>query len=122
MNQGRAAELRAQHLLWLFGVQIIGLNYQSRYGEIDIIGVDQSALIFFEVKWRSGVSFGTPAAQVDWRKQQRLLKTAEHFLQAKPFITYQDLRFDVLALGHENRWIKSAFYKEDLIPEPGLAR
>jgi putative endonuclease len=121
-NHGRAAELRAQHGLWLSGIQILALNYRSRYGEIDIVGIDQATLVFFEVKWRRSIRFGTSAAQVDRRKQSRIIKAAEHFLQSKPDIAYQNLRFDVLALGHENRWIKSAFCSEDLIPDPILAR
>ena len=98
------------------------LNYKCRFGEIDIVGIDDTTLVFYEVKWRRNIRFGTSAAQVDRGKQGLILKAAEHFLQTQPLIAYHGLRFDVLALGQENRWIKSAFSKEDLIPDSGLAR
>ena len=104
------------------GVQIISTNYRSRFGEIDIIGLDQYALVFYEVKRRQNDQFGTPAARVSQWQQRRILKTALHFLNSHKHIEYRDLRFDVLTLGKENRWIKSAFCYEDLIPDSILAR
>ena len=50
-------------------------------------------------------------------KQNRIIKTAKHFLMHNPdFAPYQS-RFDLITFGPENRWIEGAFFEEDLIPE-----
>ncbi len=62
------------------GYRILGRNYRSRYGEIDIIAEKGAFIIFFEVKTRRA---GTPfiaAEAVDTIKQKKIIKTAMMYL------------------------------------------
>lgn len=73
--------------------KIIDTNYSCRYGEIDIIAKNKDCICFVEVKTRSSQSIDRPAAAVDYRKQQRIIATAEHFLMS--FGAALQPRFDV---------------------------
>ena len=75
---------------------------------------DGQATIFVEVRYRRSNRFGSSAESVDWRKQEKLLATAEHYLQQHPKAARGACRFDVVALTTENQlqkidWIVDAF-------------
>jgi len=90
-------------------------NYNSRFGEIDLIMLNNDNLIFIEVKYRKSDDWVSAAEAVTKSKQRKIIKTAQLFLlQHKE---YKDLncRFDVIAIqGDKNNpdinWIKNAFY------------
>lgn len=108
---GAGAENTAAEFLKTSGYRIIDRNYRSPYGEIDIIAGDGGCLAFVEVKYRSGMDFGGPAAAVARRKQERIIKTALHYLKARKLLG-REARFDVVAIGpgdHEIELIKNAF-------------
>jgi putative endonuclease len=70
--------------------------------------------IFVEVRYRRNNHFGSGAESVDWRKQAKLLATAEHYLQSHPKVAKGACRFDVVALTTHNQehkidWIVDAF-------------
>ena len=115
--QGKASEDRASRWLQRRGYRIITNNYHCRLGEIDLIATKAQLLVFCEVKQRRSDRFGTPAAQVDRRKQSKIIKTAQHFLCHNPSFASYQIRFDLIGFGLENRWIEGAFFAEDLIPE-----
>ena len=77
-TQGEA--LAAAHLEGL-GMRIVGRNYRSRYGEVDLVAREGETLVFVEVKTRRGDSYGTPEESVTPRKLDRLAKTAARYLQ-----------------------------------------
>ena len=69
-------------------------------------------LVFVEVRGRANHRYGGPAASITLGKQQRLLRTAAHYLQTHGADTA--CRFDVIAItGSVNKyqidWIKNAF-------------
>ena len=108
----------AQAVRWLRdrGQQILARNFCAKTGEIDIITLDQQCLVFVEVKARSNHHFGGAAVTVDWRKQQRIVRTAQFYLQSHPHYKNMPCRFDVIAFeppqspGELNvRWIRAAF-------------
>jgi putative endonuclease len=116
-HQGKASEDRAGRWLQRRGYNLVAKNHHCRFGEVDLIATKARLLVFCEVKQRRSDRFGTPAAQIDQRKQNRIIKTAQHFLMHSPrFASYQ-IRFDLFSFGLENRWIEGAFFEEDLIPE-----
>jgi putative endonuclease len=97
-------------------MQVLARNFGGRFGEIDIVALDAGQLAFIEVRGRSNPRFAGAAASVDRRKQQRLLKTAQLFLQRHPALATLPCRFDVIAFeppqsGAEPRmrWIRGAF-------------
>ena len=76
------------------GWQIMNAGFRCRFGEIDLIASDGTYLAFVEVKLRKNASFGSAAAFVDARKQEKLRATAEFYL-AKCQTKLQP-RFDVV--------------------------
>ncbi len=113
---GEDYEDRAARWLGERGMQLVARNFSARTGEIDIIARDREHLVFLEVRARSNRAFNTAAGSVDRRKQQRILRTAQLFLQRHPDLRHLPCRFDVIAFeprqsGHslEIRWIPGAF-------------
>ncbi|CAN5456314.1 YraN family protein [soil metagenome] len=94
-------QLAVEHLAAL-GVEIIARNWRCRIGEIDIVGRDQDALVFYEVKTRRSARFGAPAEAVTVAKAARLRRLATQWLSEHREHAAQ-VRVDVLALtvsGH----------------------
>ena len=117
MNQtgilGNRAEKQALKFLTLRGLSLAERNFRSRYGEIDLIMRDADFLVFVEVRYRKNQNFGGALASVDIRKQAKLRRTAEFFLQ-KHKLSNQACRFDILCLTGslskpEIQWIDNAF-------------
>lgn len=64
-GKGREAEDKAAK--WIEknkGYAVIERNYRSPSGEIDIIAKDRETVVFIEVKFRKGTSYGYPAEAV----------------------------------------------------------
>ena len=76
------------------GFQIVDRQWRSRAGEIDIVAMRNSLIVFCEVKTRRSAAFGTPAEAVDWRKQMKIRKVAMDWLRAHE-VTGKEIRFDV---------------------------
>jgi len=111
--------------LWLEskGYQFVASNYTRRMGEIDLImrSPDGHVIVFVEVRFRDNQLFGGAIASVDWRKQNKLRRTANAWLQ-KNADSLTPARIDVIALsrqthhtpaeqrwhGHQLIWIRNA--------------
>jgi putative endonuclease len=111
-GKGVAAEKQAQAFLIAHGLQWLGSNYRCPWGEIDLIMRDKEYLVFVEVRLRSSLSFGGAAASITWAKQQKLIRTASHYLLIHKAGNPQATRFDVLSFEGKNptiNWIQNAF-------------
>ena len=73
------------------GMQVLERNWRCRPGEIDIVAAEVGdaglALVFCEVKCRSGLGFGHPLEAITFRKMRRLRQLAalwmrEHHVKA----------------------------------------
>jgi putative endonuclease len=110
-NAGLDAEKLAATFLANHGLKLITQNYHCRFGEIDLIMRDAGSLVFIEVRLRSNKSFGSAAASITPQKQQKLILTAQHYLQQYP--EKNACRFDVLLMDKLNlsaiNWLKNAF-------------
>ncbi len=112
---GDAAEARAAAWLQAQGLVLVERNYRvargprSPGGEIDLVMTDRDGtLVFVEVRSRAGTAHGGAAASVGWRKQERVVFAARHYLlrHASP----PPCRFDVVAIdGGRLEWIRAAF-------------
>ncbi|MFH1831369.1 MAG: YraN family protein [bacterium] len=108
-NNGEQAVAR-----WLknYGFHIVELNYNTKYGEIDLIVSKNDLIAFVEVKTRATTYF--PISTVVTRpKQKKIIKTAQIFL-LKRQITEKTIRFDVATVTIENncykiQYIENAF-------------
>jgi putative endonuclease len=111
---GKLAEAAACDYLLHQGLTLVERNYLCKRGEIDLIMRDKQHTVFVEVRYRRSNRFGSSAESVDWRKQAKLLATAEHYLQQHPKAAQDACRFDVVALSTDNGqqtidWITNAF-------------
>lgn len=106
---GQLAENWACDYLQAQGFKLLARNYRLRGGEIDLIGQDGEYLVFIEVRYRSREDFGGALYSIDLRKQQKIIRTAQHYLLLHPY----DLacRFDVIAINAQQQitWLKNAF-------------
>lgn len=98
-ERGRRAEQLAADYLRARGYEILELNYRIRQGEIDIIAQQGEILCFVEVRSRRNAVHGHPLETVDRRKQQRLIRAAEHYLLRRGW--EGSVRFDVVAILYE---------------------
>ena len=94
--RGRWGEDQAAEYLRRKGFRVTDFNWKCRFGEIDLIVEDGVYLCFVEVKLRKTAAYGSAAAFVDWRKQQRLRTAAELYLAGRP--TGLQPRFDVIEI------------------------
>ena len=94
--RGRWGEEQAAEYLRRKGFRVTDINWKCRFGEIDLIAEDGVYLCFVEVKLRKTAAYGSAAAFVDWRKQQRLRTAAELYLAGHP--TGLQPRFDVIEI------------------------
>ena len=81
IKTGKFGEQIAAKYLKDKGYKILKINYYTRDGEVDLICQKRGLLIFVEVKTRKNNSFGYPEESIDQRKQDRLVKAVQHFLQ-----------------------------------------
>ena len=60
--------------------KILGTNFYTRNGEIDIIAQKDNCIILVEVKTRTNLNFGTPAMAVNSIKKKHIKSVAKRFL------------------------------------------
>lgn len=93
---GTSGEALAEDHLRGLGYQIIGKDVRTPLGQLDLVAMDGSTLVFVEVKTRAGTGFGLPQEAVDRRKIRKLRQLAAYYLKRRP---YRGLvRFDVVGL------------------------
>lgn len=101
------------------GAQIICKNFRLRDSEIDIVFVDNKEvdiingkpyLVFCEVKYRSGLNYGSPYEAVDYKKALKISRAARYFLYSRHYSDDTPVRFDVISIvNSEITHIKNAF-------------
>ena len=95
------------------GVTIIERNFYIRGGEIDLVGIEDGVLVFFEVRFRANNSLVDPLSSITPTKQRRLLRTAAFYLHR--YGQWDTLtRIDVIGISPGNasryrvQWLKNA--------------
>ena len=91
---GRWGESVAAEYLKKLGYKILGLNYTTRFGEVDIIAQNKKFIVFVEVKLRKSDRFAKARDFVTRTKQERIIATAQGWLQLND--TALQPRFDVI--------------------------
>lgn len=95
------------------GIRVLERNIYNRGGEIDMIGRDGDALVFFEVRYRGSGSLVDAASSVNYPKQKRLLKAVSFYLH-RHGLWDTISRIDVIAISpgtikkYRVQWIKNA--------------
>lgn len=113
---GRWGEARAQHYLESQGYQILARNWRTREGEIDLIALKETTLVFIEVKTRRSHSFGTGEESIDLQKQARLAQLAQYYLDTQPDIRYSACRFDVIVIDLTQKPVQIRHYENAFYP------
>jgi putative endonuclease len=99
---GSHAEDLATEFLLEHGFEIVERNYKCLIGELDIIAIDGDVMVFVEVRSRASVAYGDAIETVNRRKQRKVTRVAEVFLQHKQqYASFPEYRFDVIAINGE---------------------
>lgn len=93
---GRLGEDLAARYLQSQGYVILERNYRCQGGEIDLVAMDGSCLVFVEVRTRRSTRFGTPEESVTPWKKARLLLAAQSYVAEKGWEGFW--RIDLLAI------------------------
>lgn len=101
---GKLGEDYACEFLIKKGYKIIDRNYHSRFGEIDIIAVNNDFIVFTEVKTREKNYSVSPLEAVTIGKRKKIIKTALLYLQKNE--TSRQPRFDVIGITSETDFFK----------------
>lgn len=96
---GKRGEDAATAYLVRKGYRILERNWMCRFGEADIIAVDEEGTIcFIEVKTRRTVDCGLPEEAVTPEKQRRYEKIALSYLMEADWDDCVALRFDAIGI------------------------
>lgn len=114
---GREAEQWSRHYLEQHGLRTLEANYRTSRGEIDLIMLEGNTLVFVEVRLRSNPGYASAAQSITHAKQQRIIASAEHYLQAKKLGDKHPCRFDAVCLSKDRgntkayqvEWLRNAF-------------
>lgn len=114
--RGRVAEDAAAAWLERRGYAVLARNHATRRGEVDLVCRDGATLCFVEVRSRSRLDFGSPAASVGVAKARRVVAAATDWAVRNGGLD-RDMRFDVVAVdlsGPEPRFelFRAAFDAE----------
>ena len=93
---GRWGESLAAEYLRKKRYKILGMSYNTRMGEVDIIAENREFVAFVEVKLRKCADFAAAREFVDTRKQRRVMAAAALWLQQNE--TKKQPRFDVIEI------------------------
>ena len=94
---GQRGELAAARFLRSSGYKVVAGGFRRRFGEIDLVAIDDQTLVFVEVKTRASAAAGQPVETVDHRKQQRLVQTALAFMKRRRLLECR-ARFDIIGI------------------------
>jgi len=108
---GKEAEDLALNLLKKQGLHPITQNWHAKGGELDLVMLDGDTVVFIEVRYRKQAKYGSAIESINWRKQQRIIIAAQHFLVNNLKWQNYNCRFDVVIFDGKNssKWLKSAF-------------
>jgi putative endonuclease len=111
---GAAFEARALTFLQQQRLRFVARNVVCRGGEIDLVMREpDGTLVFVEVRARAQGGYGGAAASVVWRKQQRIVRAAQHFLSTHD-VAMPPCRFDVIAFERGRLiWLRDAFRADE---------
>jgi len=109
---GETYEQKTKCYLEEQGMSVRSMNYRCKFGEVDLIVIDNGDLVFVEVKYRKNKAFGYPEESVTYIKKRNIIKTAKWYVYKKG-LHHMNIRFDVAA-WHEGKLIyyKGAFEDE----------
>ncbi len=99
---GRLGEqLAAEHFERL-GWRIVERNYQTRFGELDLVAVDGDTLVFAEVK-TCRLGRGDPWQSLHARKQAQVRRMSGVWFNERSRPFFERIRFDAIGIVVDGR-------------------
>jgi putative endonuclease len=102
---GSAAEQLVAAGLAEAGWEIVERNARTRFGELDIVALDGSTLVFIEVKaGREGSAYGPerPILAIDHRKQRQVRRLAAAWMgERRDLPRYGEIRCDAVGVSFD---------------------
>jgi len=99
---GKWAECIAAHFLNIKGFKILSRNFNTRFGEIDIVAQGDGVIAFVEVRFRGKGSYLLPEETITYKKQQRIKTTASIYMNRFD-LAGANVRFDVICVSRD-KW------------------
>lgn len=117
-SSGAASEDAALDYLQARGLHLLARNAHARGGELDLVMRDGEAVVFVEVRYRSGSAYGDGADSVNAGKRRKIIFAAQAFLARNPRLANTPCRFDVIAASGDPKapqieWLRDAFRADD---------
>lgn len=94
---GKRGEDAAAAYLERVGMTVVDRNWRCKAGEVDLVALDGSEIVFIEVKTRKSTATGRPEEAVTPAKQRRYHRLAQAYLQ-QAGLDDVSVRFDVISL------------------------
>ncbi len=93
---GKSWEKRAKRFLIKKGYKIRTTNFNTPFGEIDIIAEIKDTIVFIEVKFRTSSRYGEPEEAITPYKKMHMVRAALFYL--KRYGKNKYFRFDVITM------------------------
>jgi putative endonuclease len=93
-RRGVFAETLAAALFRFKGYRIVARRYRTPVGEIDLVALKGSRLVFVEVKRRRSAE--DAAWTLPAKQRRRIVRAAQYWLASHPSFTGHDMAFDVV--------------------------
>ena len=126
LELGRRAERLVAMRLELAGWRLVGRNVRLPSGELDIVALDGSTLVFVEVKaGRAGATVGPerPAHAVGRRKQLKLRRLAREWIAERRGPSgVSGYRFDVVGVSFGLDGLADVDHIRECVLTPAAAR
>jgi len=109
-ERGNKAEYLARDHFEKLGFELAETNYRYRRSEIDLIVLNETLLVFVEVKYRSNQQFGNPEEFVTDNQKKLIIEAADEYIHS---INWQkNIRFDIVAIDKNDQieHFEDAFY------------
>jgi len=97
INTGKTGEQIAEDFLRKERVRILARNTRTPFGELDIVGLDNDTLVFYEVKTRISETFGPPQLSITQYKKRNIVKNALYYIK-KMWHRDTPMRIDVISV------------------------
>lgn len=97
MTFGSWGEDLADKYLKKQGYTLIQRNFRCKLGELDIIAMDGSDLVFIEVKTRRNQHYGLPCEAVNGEKLRHLKRMISYYITVNG-MEGRDVRLDVIEI------------------------
>ncbi|MFH1877492.1 MAG: YraN family protein [Candidatus Omnitrophota bacterium] len=97
METGKTGEKIAETFLRSRGFHIIGKNYRTPFGEIDLIGEHKGLTVFVEVKTRVSQKYDSPLSAITWEKKRHIIKNCLYYM-SRYNLHNTPCRIDVIAI------------------------